>query len=135
MRKVEAALDKPGPKMPEPGADELQKLLVARYNAVFAELGAVGAAYSNGTTTHHAIFDAQKRLLQAELELSDKPADQIAAYESYLESTKAFEAKIKALAILQTVGGEANKYYQAKFMRLDAEIQLMRAKRKLGLAK
>jgi len=134
-RKAEAALDKPGPRLPAPGDDELKILLIAKYNAAFAEVKSVEAAYGAGTIPFDSIFEAQKRLLQAELELSDKPADQIAAFEKQLEMAKHVEQKVKSLALSYCKGGEADKYYQAKFQRLDAEIQLLRAKRKIGLAK
>lgn len=135
IRQAEAAEEKAGPKFPGPGDDELRKLQIARYNAAFGEVKCVDAAYSNGTITFDLLFEAQKHLLQAELDLSDKPVDQIAAYEHFVEAAKQKEARVKSLYYSATRGGEADKYYQAKFQRLDAEIQLLRAKRKLGLAK
>ncbi len=135
MRQAEAAEEKAGPKFAAPGDDELRKLQIAKYNAAFAEVRSVDAAYKNGTVTFDLIYEAQKRLLQAELELSDKPADQIAAHERRVELTKQAEARVISLYHSASKGGESDKYYQAKFQRLDAEIQLLRAKRKAGLAK
>lgn len=134
-RQAEAAEEKAGPKFPAAGDDELRKLQIAKYNAAFGVVSSVKAGYEAGNVSFDAVLIAQQRVLQAEFELSDKPADQIAALEGSLEAAKAIEAKVKSLYYAASQGGEADKYYRAKFMRLDAEIQLLRAKRKLGLAK
>jgi len=68
-------------------------------------------------------------MLHADLELSEKPADQIAAIERYLVFAKEYELRVFSLYKSQAKAGEADKYEKAKYMRLDAEIQLLRAKR------
>lgn len=68
-----------------------------------------------------------KRLLNAELELCDKQAERVAAYERYLIRVKASEKVFKE----EAKNAEADVYVAAaKFHRLDAEIMLERAKAK-----
>jgi len=66
-----------------------------------------------------------RRLLTAELELRDKKADQVAAYEAHLLRMKELEGAFKK-------GANADKdaLAEAKFHRLEAEIMLERAKAK-----
>lgn len=117
-------------RKPEAGDDELKRLLKERYNAALFAYKYTEAAYSNGTVTFDELTACCAKMLHAYLELSDKPADQIDAIERYLVFAKQTELKVFSLYKSQTKGGEADKYEKAKYMRLDAEIQLLRAKRK-----
>jgi len=81
------------------------------------------------------LLDAQKlsrwaqRLLTAELELSDKKADRVAAYEAHLKRMKEVEDEFKK-EVEGVKGGEgvADLAAEAKFHRLEAEIMLERAR-------
>jgi hypothetical protein len=81
------------------------------------------------------LLDAQKlsrwaqRLLTAELELSDKKADRLAAYEAHLKRMKEVEDEFKK-EVEGVKGGEgvADLDAEVKFHRLEAEIMLERAK-------
>jgi hypothetical protein len=79
------------------------------------------------------VLDGQKlhrwaqRLLTAELELSDKKADRVAAYEAHLQRVKEMEDELKKE--IEEVGGEGvADVAEVKFYRLEAEIMLERAK-------
>jgi hypothetical protein len=80
------------------------------------------------------VLDAQKlfrwaeRLLTAELELSDKKADRVAAYEAHLQRFKELEDEFKReVAGLEGSEGIAD-VAEGRFYRLEAEIMLERAK-------
>jgi hypothetical protein len=86
---------------------------------------------------HLRVFNAQlhlyqwsQRLLTAELELSDKKADRVAAYEVHLLRMKELEDVFKKAAERAKAGAYAAAYAEAKFHRLEAEIMLERAKGK-----
>jgi hypothetical protein len=80
------------------------------------------------------VLDAEKlfrwaqRLLTAELELSDKKADRVAAYEAHLQRFKDLEDEFKR----QVEGFEGSEgiadVAEGRFYRLEAEIMLERAK-------
>jgi len=125
------------PLVPAPGDDVLRQLLIARYNAALGELKSVTAAYEHGISgfNFEALFLSAKRVHDAGMELSEKPADQILMLEKNLESTKQFEAGVRGLHEPNARGGESDKMHHATYLRLGAEIELLRAKRKAGLAK
>lgn len=112
--------------------EELQQLLIARRDAALAESEAYRKAVGIGTATPDMLLLPERRVLASELELSDKPADQIAAFERFLESAKASENRVEALSFAQAKGGESDKLFATRYLRLDAEIQLLRAKRKVA---
>jgi hypothetical protein len=118
------------PRQPALGDDALKKLLIARHNTAVAEMNATLTAYEADTIGFDAVTDTARRLLVAELELSDKPAEQIATLERSLELVKYVENRIKALYERGSRGGESEKMHRARYLRLDTEIQLLRAKRK-----
>jgi len=120
---------------PAPGDDELQRLLIARFNEAVKELRAATAMYRMGAGTFDSVITSAGHVLHAGLELGDKPADQIAMLEGYLEYAKQLEAQVKSLYDSASRGGESDKMYQATYLRLGADIELLRAKRKAGLAK
>lgn len=139
---VKKAAERPRPKQPEllsakpmpipPGADELQRLLIERRNAAVAEVQASEQMYNAGVAPLSTVYDATRRLLEADLELSDKPADRIAALERLLELAKFVEWRIESNHVAQRAGGEVDKLYSARGERLTAEIRLLKAKRSLA---
>jgi hypothetical protein len=80
------------------------------------------------------VVDAQKlfgwaeRLLTAELELSDKKADRVAAYEAHLQRIKELEEEFHKEAEGVEGGEGIADVAEGKFHRLEAEIMLERAK-------
>jgi len=112
----------------EPGDDELAKLLRQRYNAAVAELQARNKALESGNGTVEDSFGVARKVLRSELALSDKPADRIAVREKHLELEQAAEK-------IATIRFHAGKITDAdlaaaRYLRLDAEVQLLKAKRK-----
>jgi len=113
--------------------DELRKLLIARYNAAVAEMQARYQQYQNDpSVTGEAFYGVARRLGEAGMELRDKPADQVSMCEELLELQKYFvkhaEAKFEAGLI-----GRAD-LERARYQRIDAEIHLLRAQRKVKAA-
>lgn len=127
----------PKAKLREPAAgdDDLRHLLIARYNAALTELNSIMIASEHGLSRYIDPEETHVRVLNAELGLSDKPADQIAALEFYRDSRKQVESDIKAMYVANVPGFDTARYQQALYSRLDAEIRLLLAKRKAGLAK
>ena len=77
--------------------------------------------------------DARQRWLQAGLELCDKPADKVALLTQFVELTKATEKM--AQGHLEAARGTESALHRLRYQRLDAEIQLLRAKREADKAK
>jgi hypothetical protein len=106
---------------------ELKKLLIARYNEHLAQLLEVNDLVQRGAKPPDILMYPGAQFVQASLELMDKPADRIAIITEYVElakvSERVFEAQHQAgLAV------EADLHH-ARYLRIDAEIQLLRAKR------
>jgi outer membrane protein TolC len=74
-----------------------------------------------------------KRLVQAGLELYDKPADKVALLTQYLEITR--EAEKYAQDCYDAERLRIGELHRARYERLDAEIRLLRAKREADKAK
>jgi len=113
----------------EAGDDELTKLLKERYNAAVAELQARNKALESGNGTVEDIFGAARKVLRSELALSDKPADRIAVREKYLELERAAER----IATTRFQAGKLgdDDLAAVRYLRLDAEVQLLKAKGKV----
>lgn len=122
-------------RKPEAGDDELRRLLKERYNAALFAFKNTIASYEADRGSFDDLVSTSALMLHAELELSDKPADQIAAIERYLEIAKQQELRVFSHIKSGRRGGEADKYEKAKYMRLDAEIQLLRARQKAAATK
>jgi hypothetical protein len=108
--------------------DELHKLLKERYNAAVAELQARSEEVKSGHGSIEQLFDAARKVLRSELSLSDKPADRLAVLEKHLELEHAAEK----VATTRHQAGKLNdaELAAARYLRIDAEIQLLRAKQK-----
>lgn len=116
------------PRESKPGDDELRKLLVDRYNAGLAELQARYEEYKIGLAPLDALLGAAQRLAHAGGELNDKPADRLVFLEQFLELARHVESMQEALT---EVGRSRVADLQwARYVRADAEIQLLRAKPK-----
>ena len=123
----EPAILKAKPLKPAPGDDELRKLLIARYNAAVAEMELRYAEISAGRATFEVAAEAARHLVDSGIELTDKPAEQLAFREKYLELAKEVERIIKAQFEAGRIG-EAD-LAKARYLRLDAEVQMLKAKR------
>jgi hypothetical protein len=136
--------DRPGVKLPailsakpvaeDPKDDELRKLLKARYNEAVGELKdyyeANDLANRAGITRRDGpddLYGRWQRLVQAGLELCDKPAEKVALLTQYLEVTK--EAEKIEQARYDAGRIRIGDLHRARYERLDAQVQLLRAKR------
>jgi hypothetical protein len=120
----------------DPKDDELRKLLKARYNEALAE--AKGYYEFEKLPVDRLInfddlYGRWQRLVQAGLELCDKPAEKVALLTQYVELTKDLEKAEHKRAD----AGRVPEYalHRARYQRLDAEVQLLRAKREADKAR
>jgi outer membrane protein TolC len=114
------------PKLPAKPSEKLQALLKARLEAAKTEVDARNKEFEAGRGTLVFIFDASKRLLQAELEVSDKKSDRLAAYEAFLKLAKEIEETNKQRFDDGKI--PVQDLAQATYYRLEAEIWLEREK-------
>lgn len=133
----EPAILRATPRTAAPGADELQKLQIERYNAAVAELDVCRRMREAGSRsmTNEKLLEPAGRLLESELELSDVPADHVAALERYLELVKYVEAGVVSAAEYGEVGGTRDLVLAARSRTLEVEVRLLKAKRKAAAAK
>jgi beta-lactamase regulating signal transducer with metallopeptidase domain len=130
--------DKPGlvrvpyvddpPVKPAASDDELEKLLKERYNVALNYVRNSYRRLQAGVEAPDNVSDAARRVVDAELALHPDPADEIHARERYLTFAKIIEARANGLA---ASGNMAREYADAaRETRLNAEIQLLQAKRR-----
>ncbi len=121
------------PLKEDPKDDELRKLLKARYNEALAAAQGYRTLYQSARVSFHDLGEAQQRLMQAGLELCETPADKIALYTRLVELDKNVEEVAKAR--MDAARGTEAELHRARYQRLDAEVQLFRAKREADKAK
>ena len=114
---------KPGPK-----DDELRRLLIERYNSAVAEMQARYQEFLAGKGTLEIFAVGGKRLVESALELNEKQADQVSLLEQYLELIREIE-KIN-VSMFEAGRIPKSELELAHYLRIDAEIKLLRAKRK-----
>jgi hypothetical protein len=111
-----------------PSDDELQKLLIDRYNAAISELEDRYNEFLAGHATLDLMEGVVRRVASSGVELKKKPEDRIALREQLLDFMKRMEeiqkARFDAARIPQA------DVQRARYFRLDAEIQLLKEKRK-----
>jgi membrane fusion protein (multidrug efflux system) len=110
-----------------PKDDELRKLLKARYNEALVEKEGLDKMFQVGRASYDSVVEAGQRLLKAGLELCGTPADKVALLTQFVERTKAAET----IAQGRFESGRASDLalHRLRYQRLDAEVQLLRAKR------
>lgn len=119
---------------PDPKDDELKKLLKERFNAALDEVEARYRMLVSGMViTLDVLPDAQRRLVIAGLELREEPADKIELLKNNVEVARAIEKLIQGRAELRRA--RTTELYRATHFRLDAEIELLRAKQATEKAK
>jgi len=116
------------PMKPASGDDELRRLLIDRYNAVVSEMQARYREFLAGRSAIDAFVDVAKRLVESGLEVYEKPAEQITLLEQFLELAKEAERIQKERLDANRIGVQDYEYN--RYLRLDAEIKLLRAKRR-----
>lgn len=109
--------------------DELTKLLKERYNTAVSEVKELYEMYQRGRGTIDTFTEAAQRLVKAGLEVHEKPADRVTLLTQFVELSKEVEKQAKerfeAGRILSA------DYYRTRYQRIDAEIQLLRARAKI----
>ena len=113
--------------------DELRKLLKARYNEALGELRDYyeekDLSDRHGITRRgdpDDLYGPWRRLIQAGLELSNKPEERVALLTQYLQVTKEAEKVVQERYDAGRV--RVGPLHRARYERLDAEIQLLRAR-------
>jgi hypothetical protein len=124
------ALLKAEPVKVDPKDDELRKLLKERYNEALAEIDERSRRVLGILETPDTLLGAAERFVRAGLELSGKPADQVALLEKYVEFAKAVEQAVDVRIKAGVRNFTKGDLHQAKYARADAEVQLLRAKEK-----
>jgi len=114
---------KPGPK-----DDELRRLLIERYNSAVTEMQGRHQEVLAGKGTLEVFAVVGKRLVESGLELNEKPADRVTLLEQYLELMR----EIEKINVSLFEAGRISKadLALARYLRIDAEIKLLRAHRK-----
>jgi hypothetical protein len=104
---------------------ELQK---ERIEALKQLVAISAKLYQSARASYDEALDAQVLLLKAELDAAEKPSDRVALYKDFVEMMKGYEKM--AAAQKQAGRGTDAAVLKFKAKRLEAEIQLERAKAK-----
>jgi hypothetical protein len=119
------------PIKPAANDDELRKLLIARYNEAREETRSIFTRVGYRLSSKEyfdPVFDASQRLVVSRLDISRDAKEDIEILEEYLEILKEAE---KGIGKAVNEGrAEASLLHKARYFRLDAEIQLLKAKQK-----
>jgi hypothetical protein len=127
------------PLKANPDDDTLQRLLKARYNEALEEARweywfhrwAPGAGVAMADDQEQR-YGPWQRVLQAGLEVFDKPAEKVALLQGYLELVREDERDEQAR---YDAGRNPIRYvHRARYERLETEARLLRAKREAGAA-
>jgi hypothetical protein len=128
-RKGEAFRHRPVRK-PGADADDLTKLLIERYEAARVEVSQLSVTLGEQLFMLDVrLGEAVKRLVEAELELATSREERLALLEGYVDYLKETEALMRAMFLSGARGISLADLARAKYVRLDAEIRLLRAKR------
>jgi hypothetical protein len=112
-----------------PEDDGERKLLKARYNAALEELHSHLKEWIAGRRSTMVLIESSYRVINSELELTDKLTDQVMIRKKHLELTKEIEKMQQARFDAGRIGIADLDY--ARYSRLNVEIHLLRAERKL----
>jgi hypothetical protein len=121
------------PLKPAPGDDEIQKLMKERYNAAVMVVQSRLQEYMAGRGTLQNFEDAIRKVRDARLELTDKPAEQLPILELCLGLAREVEGITDARFQAGQIG--AAERDEARRARIDAEIHLLRVKKKIAADK
>lgn len=122
-----SAVLKREPLVPAAGDDELLKLLKARYNSAVTVAQVAVAGYTSGRGESASVWAAIQLLLAAELELTADPKEKVQIHERNVQLAQEIEEVLKARIAAKIV--PSRDLPTATYNRLDAEVQLLRAKR------
>jgi len=118
------------PVVTGPVDQELRSLLIARRDHAVRAMNAARAYYEEGRTGIDTFYASFLRVLSAQLELSDNPAEHVPILELFVDTAKEIEKRQEAFL---TVGkGAAADLHEASYFRLGLEIELLWTKRTLA---
>jgi hypothetical protein len=108
---------------------EVRVLLLARRDAEIENLLTLAAFYREGQITPDRLIGSVISALRSQLELLESPADQVMIYELILEFAGDLERR--EAAELEVFRATRADLAQARIQRINCEIDLLKAKRKL----
>jgi len=110
--------------------DEMRKLMRARYNAALEEVRARYQQFLHGHGKLDPMLDAFRRLLASGVVAADTGKDQVEFLEQYVDLTRQVSNNVHG----QKKSGQFSsaEAAQARYMYLDAQIQLLHAQRRLA---
>ncbi|VTR96256.1 sigma-70 family rna polymerase sigma factor : RNA polymerase sigma factor, sigma-70 family OS=Singulisphaera acidiphila (strain ATCC BAA-1392 / DSM 18658 / VKM B-2454 / MOB10) GN=Sinac_6419 PE=4 SV=1: Sigma70_r2: Sigma70_r4_2 [Gemmata massiliana] len=128
----EAVPQDKGNPAPKERKDEVPKkirdLQKERIAALKELTDTTAALYKNARATYDEAIEARLLLLQAEVDVAEKPAERLALYQKCVDELKAYEEV--AVARVQVGRGTNAAVLKIKARRLEVEIQLEQAKAK-----
>jgi hypothetical protein len=110
------------------GQQPLDALIQERVAAARECLTSTRAAFERDTVTLDLVLTAIRDLRAAELDAAATSKERITANFRALTAARAVDSQISELHRVGARGGEADKYWQTKATRLEAEIRLAQAK-------
>ncbi len=105
---------------------ELHQLLRARYDIAIRLLETEEKRFNKGVTTLINVYEAARRVRDSAIELPGDAADKLAALTQYLAVTRRLEDSMQR-AVERGVSPSSDLEL-ARYLRLDAEISLLRAR-------
>jgi hypothetical protein len=114
------------PLKPAPEDNELQRLLKDRYNAALQATQARLQEFLAGRAVIDVLLGQAGQVLTSELGLHGAPLERARVHEKYFQLARDIEKVAKARYDAGRMG--IADYEQARYFRLDAEIQLLRAR-------
>jgi hypothetical protein len=110
--------------------DELRRLMRARYNAALEEARQRYQLFRGGTARLEQTLDAFRRLLASGVATADTGKERVEFLERYVDLTRGVARMAESIA--KSGQGHGADAAQARYMYLDAQIQLMSAQRRLA---
>jgi len=125
--------DTQGKKPPQPEADaELNQLLKARYETAAKLLQTEETRVKFGKSTMAEVYEAWRFVVDSFVELPVSPEERIAMLAKYVGLMKALEAD--TVVRVRVGKAEERDVMRAQYLRADAEIRWLRAKRQATVA-
>jgi hypothetical protein len=118
--------DKPAAKAPAKEADTLTALMQERLKLAQQEVKVCETLFQAGRVNFDALVPASKNLLKAELELSTKKADRLAAHERYVKMMEGWVEYVRRSK--ETGRASEVELLKAQYQLIDAKIDLEREK-------
>jgi len=123
--RLSALLDS-SPREPADGDSELTKLMKARFNAAVGELNARHDGVLRGSYLLDQLYDAGRRLLEAELALTENAEEQVAVLEKTIAVIEEFEQRVEQQ--VEAGLGATAELYRIRYEKLGLMIDLLKLK-------